>query len=43
MLAYYIEVPFARMFYAAAMAIAAKYISDVWDKLKMLFGVKIVE
>lgn len=38
-LAYYIEVPFAGMFYAAAATIAAKYAADVWDKLKLLFGV----
>jgi hypothetical protein len=38
-LANYIEVPFAGMFYAAAATIAAKYAADVWDKLKLLFGV----
>lgn len=38
-LAYYIDVPFAGMFFAAAAAIAVKYIADVWDKLKLLFGV----
>jgi len=39
-LAYYIEVPFAGMFYAAAAAVAAKYMADVWDKLKLLLGAK---
>jgi len=40
-LAYYIEVPFAGMFYACAAAIAAKYIADVWDKLKLMFGAQL--
>ena len=38
-LAYYIEVPFVGMFYASAAAIAGKYSIDVWDKLKLLFGI----
>ena len=38
LLAYYIDVPFAGMFYASAAAIAAKYLADLWDKVKMLFG-----
>lgn len=37
-MAYFIAEPFRAMFYAAAAAIAAKYISDVWDKLRFLFG-----
>lgn len=38
LLAYYIDVPFAGMFYASAAAIAAKYLADLWDKIKLLFG-----
>lgn len=42
-LAYFFDVPFGGMFYAAAATIVAKYITDIWDKLKLLFGVKLVE
>lgn len=37
-LANYIATPFAEMFYVSAAAIAAKYIADVWEKLKLLFS-----
>lgn len=38
LLAYYIDVPFAGMFYASAAAVMAKYLADLWDKVKLLFG-----
>ena len=37
-LAFYIVVPFAGMFYASAAAVAAKYLADLWEKLKLLFS-----
>lgn len=39
LLAYFIEIPFAGMFFAGAAATMAKYLADLWEKLKFLFGV----
>lgn len=38
LLAKYIDVPFAGMFYTSAAAVMAKYVADLWDKIKLLFG-----
>lgn len=37
-LAHFIAAPFVAMFYAAAGTVAAKYLADLWEKLKLLFG-----
>jgi len=42
-LAYYIDVPFTGMFFTSAVATAAKYLAEVWDKLKLLFGITLLE
>lgn len=39
-MAYYIAEPFSAMYYAAAAAIAAKYLADIWEKLQLLFGAR---
>lgn len=41
-LAHYIAAPFAGMFYAAVATVVAKYIGDIWEKLRLLFGASLV-
>lgn len=41
-LAHYIAAPFAGMFYTAVATVVAKYIGDIWEKLRLLFGASLV-
>jgi len=37
-MAHFIPEPFAPMFYVSAAAASAKYVSDIWDKLRFVYG-----
>lgn len=41
-LAHFVSAPFAGMYYTAAVFVVGKYVKDLWDKLKQLFGPGIV-
>ena len=40
-IAYYVGKPFEYLFFAVAMAVLAKYLAEIKDKIRQLFGIEI--